>query len=180
MTVAAINNKDELQKLLAIQTIITSSAMKEIAAWGDPTDPAKFIAYVAKVLEKYARYATLTEYKIAPNLADSEKWGATFGVTAIIGKLVLEQAAHLLTVDADLRLEYLNFLARLDEPKSVKLHMNALNRIFAVLSESYGIIWTKDDTISLTVVGRRVYLHLLDAMKFVDDVTEATQKFQES
>lgn len=178
MTVASISTKEELQKLLAIQTIITSTAVKEITAWG-LQDPEKFIAYAAKILEKYARYATLTEFRITPNLADSEKWGATFGVTAIIGSLVCEQAKQLLRVESDLRLEYLNFLARLDEPVSTALHMNALNRIFAVLSDSYGIIWTKDDKISLTVVGRRVYLHLLDAMKFIDDVSEAAQQFQD-
>jgi len=178
MTVASISTKDELQKVLAIQTIITSSAVKEIAAWGDVSDPAKFIAYAAKVLEKYARYATLTEFKLTPNLADSEKWGATFGVTAIVGAIVLEQARQLLRVQSDLRLEFLRFLADLDEQGKKPINMNALNRIFAVLSESYGIVWVNDDKISLTVVGRRVYLHLLDAMKFVDDVTEATQKFQ--
>lgn len=178
MTVAAINSKEELQKLLAVQTIITSSAVKEITAWGDLSDPAKFVAYAAKVLEKYARYATLTEFKLAPNLADSEKWGATFGVAAIVGALVLEQARQLLRVESDLRLEFLRFLADLDERGNKPLDMNALNRIFAVLSDSYGIVWTQGDKISLTVVGRRVYLHLLDAMKFVDDVTAATQEFQ--
>lgn len=180
MTVASINSKDELQKLLAVQTIITSSAVKEITAWGDFTEPAKFVAYAAKVLEKYARYATLTEFKLTPNLVDSEKWGATFGVTSIIGSLVLEQARQLLRVESDLRLEFIRFLADLDERGNKPLDMNALNRIFAVLSESYGIVWTNGDKISLTVVGRRVYLHLLDAMKFIDDVTEAAQKFQES
>src|SRR5271156_3903894 len=113
MTVASINTKEELQKLLAVQTIITSTAVKEITAWG-VQDPAKFIAYAAKILEKYARYATLTEFRLTPNLADSEKWGATFGVTAIVGALILEQARQLLRVESDLRLEYLRFLADLD------------------------------------------------------------------
>jgi hypothetical protein len=180
MTVASISTKDELQKLLAVQRIITSTAVKEITAWGDATDPAKFVQYAAKVLEKYARYATLTEFKLTPNLADSEKWGATFGVTAIVGALVLEQARQLLHVNSDLRLEYLRFLADLDERGNEPMDMNALNRIFAVLSDSYGVIWTSGDKISLTVVGRRVYLHLLDAMKFVEDVFEATRKFQET
>jgi phage-related protein len=49
-----------------------------------------------------------------------------------------------------------------------------------MLSDSYGIVWSKDAMLSLTVVGRRVYLHMLDAMKFVDDVSAATAKFQES
>ncbi len=177
MTVASITTKDELQKLLAIQKSITEFAIAEISRFAG-ANPEVFVENAAKVLEKYARYATLTEFKITPNLADSEKWGATFGVTAIIGSLICEQAKQLLRVQSDLRLEYMRFLADLDERGNHPINMNALNRIFAVLSDSYGLIWTKDETISLTVVGRRVYLHLLDAMKFVDDVAEALPKFQ--
>jgi len=52
-----------------------------------------------------------------------------------------------------------------------------LIRIFTVLSENYGIVWTNENSLSLTVVGKRIYLHLLDAMKFVEEATEATQKY---
>lgn len=179
MSVATINSKEELQKVLTIQKMVSESALQELAPFAGVSPPA-FIAGVSKVLEKYARYATLTEFKQIPSLANSEKWGATFGVTSLVAGLVLEHSRRMLNVSSDLRLEYLRFLAALDDRGNGQIEMDALTRLFAMLSDSYGIIWTKDNAISLTVVGRRVYLHMLDAMKFVDDVAEASSKYQEA
>ena len=179
MPVVAINSKEELQKVLAIQKLVSEAALQEIAPYAG-VSPPDFIKGVSKVLEKYARYATLTEFKQIPSLADSEKWGATFGVTALVAGLVLEHSRVMLRVSSDLKLEYLRFLAALDETGNGAIEMDALTRLFAMLSDSYGIVWSKETQLSLTVVGRRVYLHLLDAMKFIDDVTAASAKFQES
>lgn len=175
--VVSINSKDELQKVIAIQKAVSDRARLELASGSFTTAPA-FIEFAAKVLDKYARYATLTEYNITPSLADGEKWGATFGVTALVGALVLEHARKLMGVRSDLRLEYLRFLDALATPGTGSMDMNALNRVFAILSENYGIVWTEGDNLALTVAGKRAYLHLLDAHKFVEDVAEATQKFK--
>jgi hypothetical protein len=177
MPVVSISSKDELLKILAIQKAVSDRARIELAS--APTDvPSEFIEFAASTLEKYARYSTLTEYQHVPHLADSEKWGATFGVTALVGALILDHARRLIGVRSDLRLEYLRFLDALAEPGAANIDMDALTRVFAILSENYGIVWTNDNALSLTVPGKRVYLHMLDAAKFVEEASEAAQKFK--
>jgi hypothetical protein len=178
-TIVPINSQEEFEKVLAIQKAVSDRARIELAST-ESTVPAEFIEFAAQTLEKYARYPTLTEYHFTPNLADGEKWGATFGVTALVGALVLEHARRLMGVRSDLRLEYLRFLDALAEPGKGNMDMNALARVFAVLSENYGIVWTNGDSLSLTVPGKRVYLHMLDAAKFVEEVGEAAQKFKKA
>jgi hypothetical protein len=177
--VVPINSKEELEKVLAIQKAVSDRARIELVSESPaPTTPSEFVEFAAKTLEKYARYPTLTEYQFTPNLADSEKWGATFGVTALIGALVLNHARQMMGVRSDLRLEYLRFLDTLAEPGRGSIDMNALIRVFAVLSESYGIVWTAEEQLSLTVAGKRVYLHMLDAAKFVEEVSKAAQRYR--
>lgn len=182
MPIVPINSKEELNKVLAIQKAVSDRARIEIASVPATPDfvdfAAQFTKFAAATLEKYARYATLTEYQFAPSLADGEKWGATFGVTALVGALILDHARRLMGVRSDLRLEYLRFLDKLAEPGKGSIDMDALVRVFAILSENYGIVWTNGDQLSLTVAGKRVYLHLLDAAKFVEEAAEATQKFR--
>jgi hypothetical protein len=187
MAIVPINSKEELQKILSIQKAVSDRARIELASIsseppvfvGEQAPFAEmFIKFAAGTLDKYARYATLTEYQFAPNLADSEKWGATFGVTALVGALILDHARRLLKVRSDLRIEYLKFLDTLAEPGKGNINMDALMRIFAILSDTYGIVWADGDNLALTVSGKRVYLHLLDAAKFVEEVGEAAQKFK--
>ena len=178
-TIVPIHSKEELGKVLAIQQAVSDRARHELVS-GAPATPAEFVKIAAKTLEKYARYSTMTEYQFAPSLADSEKWGATFGVTALVGALILEHTRRLMGVRSDLMLEYLRFLDTLAEPGNGSIDMNALNRVFAVLSENYGIVWTNNDSLSLTVAGKRVYLHMLDAAKFVEEAVKAHRKFKES
>jgi len=177
MSIVPITSKEELQKVLAIQKAVSDRARIELASGETKTAP-EFIEFAKGTLEKYARYPTLTEYSLSPNLADGEKWGATFGVTALVGALILDHARRMMSVRSDLRLEYLRFLDVLAEPGTGDIDMNALIRVFAILSENYGIVWTNGDALSLTVAGKRVYLHMLDAAKFVEEVGAAAQKFK--
>jgi hypothetical protein len=180
MPIVPINSKEELQKVLSIQKAVSDRARIELASAPETPDfvAEAFTGYASKLLEKYARYSTLTEYQYAPHLADSMKWGATFGVTALVGALVLEHARRLIGVRSDLRIEYLKFLDSLAEKGYGNIEMDALTRIFAVLSDTYGIVWAENTDLALTVTGKRVYLHMLDGMKFVEEVSEATQKFK--
>lgn len=180
MSIVPINSKEELQKVLAIQKAVSDTARIELASAPEQPQFAAeaFTGYAGKVLEKYARYSTMTEYQYAPGLADSMKWGATFGVTALVGALILEHGRRLMGVRSDLRLEYLRFLDALAEPGAGKMEMDALSRVFAILSDAYGLVWADENELSLTVTGKRVYLHLLDAAKFVEEVSEAAQKFK--
>lgn len=176
--VVSIHSKEELEKVLTIQKAVSDRARIELVS-GSPATPQEFVESAAKTLEKYARYPTMTEYKLAPSLVDSEKWGATFGVTALVGALILDHARQMIGVRSDLRLEYLRFLDALAAPGAAKIDMDALTRVFTVLSENYGIVWTNNNSLSLTVAGKRVYLHMLDAAKFVEEASKAANKFKE-
>lgn len=180
MSIVPINSKEELQKVLSIQKAVSDRARIELASAPETPNFAveAFTGYAGKVLEKYARYPTLTEYQYAPHLADSMKWGATFGVTALVGALILDHARRLLNVRSDLRLEYLKFLDALAMPGNGNIEMDALMRVFAILSDTYGLVWADHDALSLTVNGKRVYLHMLDAAKFVEEFSESAQKFK--
>src|SRR5271157_5325081 len=187
MPIVQINSKEELQKVLSIQKAVSDRARIELASIGSEPPvfageqapfAEMFVKFAAGTLDKYARYATFTEYQFAPNLADSEKWGATFGVTALVGALILDHARRMIGVKSDLRLEYLRFLDALAVQGGGIINMDALTRIFAVLSENYGIVWASENDLALTVSGKRVYLHMLDAMKFVEEVAAAAQKFK--
>jgi hypothetical protein len=185
MAIVPINSKAELEKVLGIQKAVSDRARIELASQTElPEEPEvaaeAFTGYAGRLLEKYARYATLTEYSYAPHLADSMKWGATFGVTALVGALILDHARRLMGVHSDLRLEYLKFLDMLAEPGYGQIDMNALMRVFAILSDAYGLVWADGDSLALTVVGKRVYLHLMDATKFVEETAEAARKFRET
>jgi phage-related protein len=178
--VVPVNSKEELAKVLAIQKAVSDRARIELAT-ASSSAPAGFVESAARTLEKYARYPTLTEYQYVPHLADGEKWGATFGVAALVGALVLDHARRLMGVRSDLRLEYIRFLDALAEPGKGSVNMNMpTTRVFAILSEAYGIVWSSGDSLSLTVAGKRVYLHMLDAVKFVEEAASAAQKFRES
>src|SRR5277367_1835706 len=71
MNIVSINSKDELQKVLAIQKSISDAAVEEISKLSHLSPPV-FVKRAGKVLEKYARYATLTEFQQMEHLADSE------------------------------------------------------------------------------------------------------------
>ena len=175
--IVPINSKDELQKVLVIQKIVSETAQKEMIAAAKPEDPAAHVEAEAALLEKYARYPTLTEFRKMSALADGEKWGATFGVTALVGSLVLANAKRLLHTEEDLKYAYLSFLVALDMAGEA-VAIDRVTAVFAVLSEQFGILRAQGDALILTVVGRRVVLHLMDAHKFVEEVTKACVRFQ--
>jgi hypothetical protein len=46
------------------------------------------------------------------------------------------------------------------------------------ISDGYGIVEAKPGGVAITPVGKRVLLHLVDASKFVEEMTKAHAKFQ--
>jgi hypothetical protein len=171
MPLVPVNSLEELQKILAIREAISKQAEEEIMACAGA--PMKdFVANASRVLEKYARYPTLTEYRKVPHLADAEKWGATFGVTTILTMLVLNHArAFIGTMPENFHRLFVQFLEKLRDAKSKSIVMDDLTKAFAVLSEAYGMVYTRGDTLSLTVTGSRVLLHTLDANMFVEETS---------
>ncbi len=178
MALVQINSVEELCKVLAIQNVIALQAEKEVMEQAGGS-MEEFVAKARRVLEKYARYPTLTEYQKVPHLSDAEKWGATFGVSTLVTILVLDHARALLggKVPEKFHRLFVQFLEKLrgTEPNIV---MDDLTKAFAVMSEAYGIVFVHGDKLALTVVGSRVLLHLLDANMFVDEASAAIQKFK--
>jgi len=94
-----IRTLEDLNKILFIQKIITRRAKDELFAiikdadMTNPLDDTKINEFMDKessLLAKYAKYPTMTEYNLMPNLAAGTKWGATFGVTLLVQDLILE------------------------------------------------------------------------------------------
>lgn len=172
MSLVPINSLEELRKVLGIQKSIAEQAQKEVVAALD-ADMEDFVSNAAKVLEKYSRYPTLTEYQRIPHLADAEKWGATFGVTAVLAILILDHArAFLGKLPKNVHLLYIQFLEKLRDVHAKTIVMDDLTKAFAVLSEAYGICYTTGNSLSLTVVGSRVLLHALDSEIFIDETAK--------
>lgn len=172
MSLVPINSIEELQKVLGIQKSIAEQAQKEVM-FAVEGEMEEFVQNARLVLEKYARYPTLTEYQRVPHLADAEKWGATFGVTAVLAILILDHARSFLgSLPKDTHLLYLQFLDKLRDTQSKSIVMDDLTKAFAVLSEAYGICYTVGDSLALTVVGSRVLLHVFDSEIFIDETAK--------
>jgi hypothetical protein len=128
-----IQSLEDLKKVLIRQKLITRRAAEELAqiteslqvVEGDSeevkTEKAfEFIAKERQLLDKYAKYPTLTEFNLMPNTADmAVKWGATFGVALIVGELILEQVKLISgAFDNSLSVLYTILLNELSNPRS--------------------------------------------------------------
>jgi hypothetical protein len=175
-TIVPLNSGEDVAKVLALQKAISDTAeseLKVITQASMESDVPAFFKATTGLLEKYARYATFTEFKAMPHLADSEKWGATFGVTTLVGALILLPAQTLLNTTESLKDVYVKYLIDMDS-KTQAIKMDKVYAVLTILSENHGIVWAKGEKISLTVVGKRILLHLLDAAKFIDEIVAAT------
>jgi hypothetical protein len=127
--IVTLRTVEDLKKVLFVQRMITAQAKKELLAVAsdaellqDPkaTDKkaAAFMADERKILEKYANNPTLTEFNLMPNLKGGTKWGATFGVTILVGELILEQVKAMQGLfEPVLRRLFMVLLMELDNPK---------------------------------------------------------------
>jgi hypothetical protein len=128
-SIVTLRTVEDLKKVLFMQRLITGQAKKELLAVAsdaellqDPTNAQKkaaaFMADERKILEKYANNPTLTEFNLMPNLAAGTRWGATFGVTLLVGELILEQVKAMQGLfEPMLRRLFLILLMELDRPK---------------------------------------------------------------
>ena len=122
-----ITNLDELKKVLFLQKTITSQAKNELLAVAsdkmfNPDNLEEgaelFIEKEKVLLQKYVNYPTFSEFAASPAMYDGYKWGATFGVTLLVGELIFEQLRmshpHFSPV---IRHLFVLFLSELDHPQ---------------------------------------------------------------
>jgi hypothetical protein len=207
-----IRNMDELKKILFIQRTVTNRAKSEmIALMGDgEVNPAEFFADAKRLLEKYALYPTLTEARDNPALTNVMKWGATFGVTALTGGLILEEVKHMQPhFESVLRQMFVLLLTEMAQPqhkylvepleKAMKIRVTTdgnkdvspeqaasfirqvvqdLVQAYVIVGVQYGIVTAKDAHISITPLGRRVLLHMVDGDRFVTEMGRVHARFQ--
>lgn len=200
-----VRTPEELQKVLFIQQSVTRAAANEMLALAiDAREPQKFLKAAKALVKKYAEYPTLTEFAASPKLANVYKWGATFGVTVVVGAFIIEECKTLHPKAAPvLRRALLLLLKELDQPKhkdftaflwgelrlgfakdsiaeTVQVHRdlsNALESMVAV-SVALGLMARKGDKTSLTSVGKRILMHLADTARFIDEMTKAHAKLR--
>lgn len=117
-----IRTTDDLKKILFIQLSVTQQAKNEmLAIASDPAvagQPHIFIRLEQGLLDKYASYPTFTEFAADPKLANVYKWGASFGVAAVVGGLILNEVRQLKPhFESVMRQMFLVLLKELNDPK---------------------------------------------------------------
>src|SRR5208282_4499809 len=133
--IVSLRTVEDLKKVLFVQRMITRQAKEELLAVASDADllhtpdpkgidpeftkrAATFMADEKAILEKYANNPTLTEFNLIPNLAGGTRWGATFGVTLLVGELVLEQVKAMEgKFEPLLRRLFMILLMELDNPR---------------------------------------------------------------
>jgi hypothetical protein len=99
--VVTIDTVEDLSRILTLKRIISRRANEELLniagdkilqANQNPSheDALQFMKEETELLRKYASYPSLTEWNLMPELHAGSKWGSTFGVTILVGELILE------------------------------------------------------------------------------------------
>jgi len=99
--VVSIDTVEDLSRILTLKRIISRRAGEELlniagdkVLEGNPNpsheDTLQFIKEEQELLRKYANYPSLTEWNLMPELHAGSKWGSTFGVTILVGEVILE------------------------------------------------------------------------------------------
>lgn len=211
--IVEINNVEELKKVLFLQRTISQRAKNELFETALEDEAGNLPECIEKrklLLEKYAKYPTLAEFAYNPGMGDRTKWGATFGVTVLVGELIIEQIKHMhIHFKPVVRQMYVLLLNELDNPQheylveplenalrmevtdesggavSEKQRKQCIRGLvhelvddFIIISVEYGLVEAKECGFVITPVGRRVLLHLLDAIRFIEEMTTAHARFQ--
>jgi len=173
---------------------------------GNPKAAEKFIMEERKLLMKYANYPTLSEMAEEPEaLMNGTKWGATFGVAILVGGLILEEVKRLQPhLEPVLRHMLMLLLDELNHPRH-KYLIEPLERNLTITSKAnpskaaaikrqvctdladamvavgtqFGIVkGGSNNGVVLTPLGRRVFLHMVDAERFIQEMGKAHVRFQ--
>jgi len=160
-----IRSVEELKKVLFIQKNVTQQAMAEMVALmqdgvAAPRRPEDFFDDARKLLEKYASYPTLAEFADDPQLMNLTKWGATFGVSALVGGMILEQVGRVMPRFAPvMRQMFVILLSEMAKPQHAYL-VEALEKALRVTPTEAGAGMTAEDA---RVLIRSYAQHLAEA-----------------
>lgn len=165
-----INTINELQYILGLQRSVTRQAtlaLDEIikgVATDENKDDEEYISRITmqretELLEKYARLPTLTELDRNPMLRNIAQSGATFGVAAIVGEVILAHLRVMVNVFPHAhRMLLMVMLAEFDKPVSEDIDLvdTFVRSMKVELSESVGVITEEERRRLLRAMLRKV------------------------
>jgi len=90
-----LGTMDDLKKVLFAQKVIAQEVRREMMALvtakqlatgklSGPEEIKRLVLGQRELLEKYAKYPTMSEFSFHPSLIGATKWGATFGVAVMV------------------------------------------------------------------------------------------------
>jgi len=97
-----LDTLEDLKRVLFVQKTIAQEVRREMMATATteelakgklsgPEEVKRIVLAHGRLLEKYAKYPTLSEFSFHPSLVGATKWGATFGVDIMVRALVIDQ-----------------------------------------------------------------------------------------
>ena len=97
-----LDTLEDLKRVLFVQETIAQEVRREMMATATteelakgklsgPEEVKRIVLAHGRLLEKYAKYPTLSEFSFHPSLVGATKWGATFGVAIMVRALVIDQ-----------------------------------------------------------------------------------------
>jgi len=97
-----LDTLEDLKRVLFVQKTIAQEVRREMMATATteelakgklsgPEEVKRIVLAHGRLLEKYAKYPTLSEFSFHPSLVGATKWGATFGVAIMVRALVIDQ-----------------------------------------------------------------------------------------
>jgi hypothetical protein len=123
-----LDTLEDLKHVLYVQKTIGQGVRREMIALATtkelatgkvsgPEEMRRIITGQSRLLEKYAKYPTLSEFSFHPSLAMATHWGATFGVAIMVKALIVDQIKATMPVFAPfMRNIYILILKELNNP----------------------------------------------------------------
>ena len=194
-----------MQRMATAKATLELNGAVTVSADAGADASGTLVQQVTHLLTSYAGMPTLAECGRAPELRGAYKQGATFGVALIVGEMILKQVkqiasqfplAHLslliiLLSELEPGIDPLDILAghttfeligSEDEQRQQTLDLLApLAAALVGVASIYKLVET-DGALNCTVtpLGLRVALHLLDAHQFVNVMIEAHARFRKA
>ena len=97
-----LDSLEDLKRVLFVQKTVAQEVRREMMATATteelakgkvsgPEEVKRIVLAHGRLLEKYAKHPTLSEFSFHPSLVGATRWGATFGVAIMVRALVIDQ-----------------------------------------------------------------------------------------